>query len=159
MFTAYGPGQPQKMFLSQVISHAVSGERFRMSDGRQKRDFVFVGDVVDAILTASEAETAVGRSINIAGGRGIGLAELARKIWKTCDADPELLEIGAIDKNSDDAFHTEADISLASELLGWAPATPFIGDAAVGHPLFGMIERAHAANIGDLSVVANSPAQ
>lgn len=139
VFTAYGAGQPRKMFLPQVITHALLKQQFRMSDGRQKRDFVFVGDVVDAIMAALATESSKGRVINIAGGRGIALNDLAERVWDLCGAGRELLHIGSIEKASDDAFDTEADISLAADLLGWRPATPFIGDAADGHPLVAMI--------------------
>lgn len=141
VFTAYGYGQPRKMFLSQLVTHALLRQRFNMSDGQQLRDFIFVGDVVDAILAAIATERSVGRAINIAGGRGIALKDLAEKVWDLCAADPEMLQIGSLEKTGDDVFDTEADISLAAELLGWRPATPFIGDAANGHPLVEMIER------------------
>ena len=141
VFTAYGHGQPSRMFLSQVIRHALSSDRFEMSDGLQTRDLVYVMDVADAILAASTAEGATGRVINIANGRSIALRDLAEKVWNICAADPELLHLGSIEKSSDDAIDTEADISLAAELLDWRPATPFIGDAAEGHPLFQMIDR------------------
>jgi UDP-glucose 4-epimerase len=141
VFTAYGYGQPAKMFLSQLIESALAGSSFDMSDGRQKRDFIFVEDVVDAVMSAMTAELAVGRVMNIAQGRGIALRDLAVNIWRLCGADPELLRIGAIEKASDDAFDTEADITLAGELLDWAPSTPFIGDAGAHHPLLRQIDR------------------
>ncbi len=49
-FTAYGPDQPANMFLSQLVKHAVVNECFNMSDGTQRRDFVFIADVVEACL-------------------------------------------------------------------------------------------------------------
>jgi len=141
VFTAYGYHQPRKMFLPQVITHALLKHRFSMSDGRQKRDFVFVGDVVDAIIATIDAPRSIGRIINIAGGRAIALKDLAEKIWDLCSADLEMLQMGSLEKTNDDAFDTEANISLAAELLDWRPATPFIGDAGNGHPLIEMIGR------------------
>ena len=110
VFTAYGFDQPDKMFLSQLLNHALLNRNFKMSDGEQKRDFVHVDDVSSAILVAMTAENVVGRVINIAGGRGIALKDIARHVWKICKADPELLEIGAREKTRDDCFNTEADI-------------------------------------------------
>lgn len=141
VFTAYGPGQPRKMFLSQLISHALLNQCFKMSDGDQRRDLVYVGDVSKAITDAMRAPKALGRIINIAGGQAIRLRDLARRVWTACGGDLNLLQIGSLDKASDDAFDTEADISLAAELIGWRPETPFIGRAEPGHPLFDMIDR------------------
>jgi UDP-glucose 4-epimerase len=157
VFTAYGYHQPRKMFLSQLLTHALLNQRFKMSDGLQKRDFVYVGDVVDAITAAMTAQRAVGRVINIAGGRGIALKDLATKVWAVCNGDPQLLEIGSREKSSDDAFDTEADISLAAELLAWRPNTSFIGDAGPGHPLYDMIGRMREDLDRDMSVLASSP--
>lgn len=124
-FTAYGPGQPSNMFLSQLVRHALLNERFNMSDGTQRRDLVFVKDVADAICAASISERAAGRVINVGTGRAIALREVAEYVWRTCGADADKLCIGAREKSGDDPFDTMADISLAAELLNWRPKTPF----------------------------------
>ena len=121
VFTAYGYGQPHKMFLSQLITHGLLNKHFKMSDGLQKRDFVFVEDVAAAIRSASTAQDAFGHVINIGSGKGMALRAVAQKVWEICGADEELLNIGAFEKSGDDAFDTEADISLAAELLDWRP--------------------------------------
>ena len=141
VFTAYGYGQPDKMFFSQLLRHALLRDNFRMSDGLQRRDLVYVSDVVDAVIAAIDSTRAVGRTINIGSGRAIALRDLAERVWKVCGAPADMLEIGTLTKSSDDSFDTEADISLAGELLDWRPSTPFIGDAEAGHPLFEMAER------------------
>lgn len=141
VFTAYGYGQPGKMFLSQLLRSALLGQRFNMSDGLQRRDLVFVGDVANAIVLAATAAKSLGVVINIAGGRAITLKALATKLWDICGADPELLRLGEREKTGDDALDTEADITRAADLLGWRPEAPFIGDAGPGHPLYQMIDR------------------
>ena len=92
-----------------------------MSDGSQRRDLVFVDDVADAIIAAMNSDAAVGRIINIAGGRGIELRTIAERAWELTGADQANLKIGARPNAIDDGFDTEADISLAGELLGWRP--------------------------------------
>jgi nucleoside-diphosphate-sugar epimerase len=129
IFTAYGHGQPDKMFLSQLLRHARLNHRFKMSDGEQKRDFVHIDDVVGAVKTSMTAENAVGRAINVAGGRGVRLRDVARKAWELCDADRQLLDIGGLEKSGDDRFDTEADISLASEILNWRPGPGILSEA------------------------------
>jgi len=121
VFTAYGYRQPKKMFLSQLIRHGLLKQNFKMSDGLQQRDFVHIDDVLAAIRTSMNAENAIGRIINIAGGKGVRLRDVAEKVWELCGADRSLLEAGSIEKSGDDSFDTEADISLAREILDWAP--------------------------------------
>jgi len=121
VFSAFGEWQPEKLFLSQMLTHALLNRDFRMSDGVQRRDYVYAADVARAIAAAMLAKTAVGRVINIGSGRGTVLRDLARTAWALCGADDATLHIGAREKSGDDAFDTEADISLAADTLGWEP--------------------------------------
>ncbi len=121
VFSAFGYGQPAKMFLSQLINHALINQHFKMSDGLQKRDYVYAGEVAAAIKGSLFTENSIGRIFNIASGRGTVLKELAETVWDVCGADRSLLEIGSIEKTGDDGFDTEADISLADRILGWRP--------------------------------------
>lgn len=125
VFTAYGPGQPANMFLSQLVRHAVLNQHFKMSDGTQRRDFVFIPDVLRALFAAASSKSASGRVVNIGSGRSIALRETAEYVWKLCGADPDGLKIGALTKQGDDKFDTQADISLAGELLNWYPTIAF----------------------------------
>ncbi len=124
-FTAYGPGQPANMFLSQLVRHAVMNERFNMSEGTQRRDLVYIDDVVRALMAASVSDRAQNKVINIANGRSMALRSIAEYAWKQCGADPEKLAFGTMPSTGDDAVDTWADISLAAELLGWKPTVSF----------------------------------
>lgn len=135
VFTAFGLGQPDKMFFSQLLKHAMANRHFNMSDGLQKRDFVHVDDVVGAIKASMTADKAVGRIINIAGGKGIALRDLARHVWKMFGADDDRLHIGSREKTGDDRFDTEADISLAAEILNWRPGRPILSESGEGSGL------------------------
>ncbi len=128
VFTAYGYWQPDKMFLSQLIRHGLLNRHFKMSDGLQKRDFVYVEDAAKAIKASMTAENIVGRIINIAGGQGIALRDLAQKAWNICGADTDRLEIGSLEKAGDDGFDTEADISLAEKILNWRPGPGILSE-------------------------------
>lgn len=145
VFTAYGKGQPDKMFLSQLIKHALLKRHFKMSDGLQKRDFVHVEDVAEAIKASMTAKNSVGRIINIGSGKGIVLRDLARHVWKMCDADSTLLDIGSRDKTGDDSFDTEADISMAAEILDWHPGPAIISQSDTRTALNGMITMMRAS--------------
>ncbi|MFN0277734.1 MAG: NAD-dependent epimerase/dehydratase family protein [Pyrinomonadaceae bacterium] len=145
VFTAYGFGQPDKMFLSQLVTHGLLNQHFSMSDGLQRRDFVYVEDVAAAIMSAMTAENVVGRIINVASGNGTVLRDLAQQVWKICGADSDRLDIGSRDKTGDDSFDTEADISLAQELLNWRPGPAILSDVGVSPALTDMINRMRAS--------------
>jgi len=141
VFTAFGYGQPRKMFLSQLITHGLLNQRFMMSDGAQKRDFVFIEDVAAAILASLTADAAVGRTVNIGSGHGVPLSDVANAVWNACGANKELLEIGALEKSGDAAFDTEADISLAAAILDWSPTTGILDGDQPSPTLLETIDR------------------
>jgi nucleoside-diphosphate-sugar epimerase len=138
LFSVYGIGQPANMFLPQLITHAVSGREFRMTEGSQIRDFVHVEDVATALIAA--AGHTGNTLINIGGGVGYRLADLARTVWRYCEADPVMLRIGALQPVGDGSFDTLADIGRAKQLLGWTPRRQFLAGSGVGDALAEMIE-------------------
>lgn len=125
VFTAYGPGQPDAMFLNQVIKHGLAKKAFNMTKGTQRRDMVFIEDVAEAVIKAAEAADIGGRIINIGSGTSMRLADAARAVWQLCGADDDLLIVGGRPVLDGEGHDTEADISLANELLDWRPAVTF----------------------------------
>jgi len=118
-FTVYGPGQPSEMFLAAALKAAVSGRAFQMTEGRQRRDLVYVTDVAEALLAAAAAPV-TGRVINIGTGQGHPLCDVARLVWRLAESAAPL-QIGARPAAAHELFDTCADITLARELLGWTP--------------------------------------
>ena len=86
-FNVYGPRQDPRSPYSGVISRFVE----RMSggaaveifgDGRQVRDFVYVSDVVEAMISAMSRLRDTANILNICTGRGTSVLELAGIIAK-----------------------------------------------------------------------------
>jgi len=75
-FNVFGPRQDPSSPYSGVISifmnRALSGERpVIYGDGRQSRDFVFVGDVVQALIAAAASASAPGKVFNVGTGKSL----------------------------------------------------------------------------------------
>src|SRR5260370_11338259 len=68
-FTVYGPGQPPDMFVASALAAALLGHPFEMSAGEQKRDLVFVEDVVEALLVAARTPGLEGRVAHLGTGQ------------------------------------------------------------------------------------------
>lgn len=117
-FSVYGPGQPSYMFVADAISCAVRGTPFRMSHGNQKRDLIYVTDVIEALLKAALAPGIEGRAINVGTGQAHRLRDVAALIWQLTGSQAPL-DIGALPVALDDQSETRADTSLAREALGW----------------------------------------
>lgn len=119
---AYGPGQVARRGQG-VIAHWLTA----LADGRQvhlmgsdevARDYVFVGDVVDALVRVHDAELAP-PVVNIGSGRPTTLAELLDLVRDTVAPVP--VDVVREPGRSFDAPSTWLDISLAREVLGWKP--------------------------------------
>lgn len=82
------------------------------NDGNQKRDFTYIGDVVDANILAGESkETFIGEVFNIGNGNNISVNEVADLIGGEKIYSEKRLE----------PFETLADNTKARTILGWKP--------------------------------------
>ncbi|MGM0109842.1 NAD-dependent epimerase/dehydratase family protein [Enterococcus sp. DIV0187] len=85
-FNVYGPNQNPNSPYSGVISilmkqykNMLTGKRAKFTvfgDGEQSRDFVYIDDVIQALLLVSKAEESLGKQFNVGTGTAISLNEL-----------------------------------------------------------------------------------
>lgn len=125
IFNAYGPGQELPPSYPPVIPQLLKqaqagGSLVIIGDGTQTRDFVFVDDVVDALVAASTATDVNRAAINIGSGQEISINELAGRVvrvtGKKANVLHNLAQPGGVSR-------LVADVRLARQLLGWAPNT------------------------------------
>jgi UDP-glucuronate 4-epimerase len=120
-FTVYGPRQRPDMAFRRFCEAAASGGSIELfGDGRQTRDFTYVGDVVGAIRAAGTAEGAAGRAYNVGGGSPISLNGALEQLAAIAGRP---LDVSRAERESGDVLHTAADVSRARDELGFAPAT------------------------------------
>ncbi|WP_168232834.1 NAD-dependent epimerase/dehydratase family protein [Pseudomonas veronii] len=120
----YGPGDDKSKFTTHVISSCLANvERLRLTSGIQKRDFVFIDDVVsayDTILSAvervSECET-----IEVGSGEAVSVRTFVELVHSLTASDTAL-EFGAVPYRLNEAMLFQADIGRLRS-LGWEPAT------------------------------------
>jgi len=104
-----------RLVMPIFASQMTKGEPMTIrGDGEQKRDFIYVKDVVNANILASKSKKVGGGEVlNIGSGESISINSIARMFGGRFKYVPALLE----PKN------TQADNSLAKKLLGWSPQT------------------------------------
>jgi UDP-glucuronate 4-epimerase len=119
-FTVYGPRQRPDMAFARYVAAAEAGEPMPLlGDGRQVRDFTFVGDAAEA--TALAVSRGVhGAIYNVAGGRPATL-EHAFSVLGEHLGRSAVLERRPADTR--DPHSTAADLSRAEADLGWVPGT------------------------------------
>jgi UDP-glucuronate 4-epimerase len=119
-FSVYGPRQRPDMAFRRFCEAAAAGAPIEVfGDGRQTRDFTFVGDVVAAVLAAANAGDG-GEAYNVGGGSRVSLATTLELLASIAGRP---LDVRHSERESGDVQDTGADISRAREALGWEPAT------------------------------------
>jgi nucleoside-diphosphate-sugar epimerase len=127
-FNVYGPGQdPESEYAAVVPRFAVAcltGARPEVhGDGEQSRDFTYIDDVVEAnLLSARAPSEAHGKAFNIGGGgEPTSVNRLLGLIADAAGADVDAVHTGT---RAGDVRMTQADVSLAGQLLGFVPTVP-----------------------------------
>jgi len=126
-FNVFGPRQdpnsPYSAVIPLFIAAMLAGRRpVVYGDGRQSRDFVFVGDVVRANLLAADAPGAPGRVFNVGTGQGIDLLTLLDLLHRLLGTS---VEPRFDPPRPGDVRESLADISQARAVLGYEPQTGF----------------------------------
>lgn len=126
-FNVYGPRQdpssPYSGVISIFMSKAIDGMApVIYGDGHQTRDFVFVGDVVQANLLAATSGNAVGRVFNVGTSNSVEINSLWQMIagLAECRAEPQYDA-----PRAGDPLHSLASIQRAKEGLGFQPSISF----------------------------------
>lgn len=116
----YGPGQGLGMFIPTLVMTCLSNEEFRMTKGEQTRDFIFVDDLVDALVHTLVNDSANGQTINVGKGNPAQLMEVVR-IVQSLTQSKSNIQLGAMPYKDNEAMEYYHDISKARRLLNWSP--------------------------------------
>ncbi len=123
VFNAYGPAQPLRPshppVVPALIRQALGGGSIIVhGDGRQQRDFVYVDDVVDALLSAATALSVNRLTINVGSGIPTSINELVATVGRVLGKELTPLRVTA---ESGGIAHLCADLGRARERLGYIP--------------------------------------
>jgi UDP-glucose 4-epimerase len=123
VFNAYGPGQPLAAAHPPVVPHFLrqvshGGSMIIHGKGEQTRDFVYLDDVVAAMVAAASAPTINRSVINIGSGTETSIQSLGQSVLEAAEKKSEWIY-----KEDQDAGPSRmcADIRLAKEKLGYKP--------------------------------------
>jgi UDP-glucose 4-epimerase len=123
VFNAYGPGQPLAAAHPPVVPHFLrqvshGGSMVIHGKGEQTRDFVYLDDVISAMIAAASAPTINRSVINIGSGTETSIQSLGQSVLEAVGIKSEWIY-----KEDQDAGPSRmcADIHLAKEKLGYRP--------------------------------------
>jgi UDP-glucose 4-epimerase len=137
----YGPGDRDRV-IPIFIESALEGRPLQLYGGDQILDFVWIGTVVEALMTAGFGDLIEG-PLNIGSGKGTTISELAQRIL---DLTGSRSQVNIAPSRQVEVSRFVADVSRAKRLIGLRPPEdPLFG-------LEGVVERTRA------SIPAGKPA-
>jgi len=124
IFNAYGPGQHLPPSHPPVVPHFLrqalrGGTLVVHGDGGQTRDYVYVDDVVSAMVAAATASTINGLVINVGSGTETSIRELVKKVGEVTGREVESLDNA---NTSGGVSRMKADLTLAAQKLNYKPS-------------------------------------
>ena len=117
---AYGPGQNIDMFLPALIKSLLQNKVFDMTSGTQKRDFIYIDDLVLALISACTCGSINGEIYNVCSSETTTIAELAAKVGEILGK-KHFIKLGKFPARKLDIENYVLDQEEANSKMGWAP--------------------------------------
>lgn len=119
-FQIFGTYEDANRLIPSVIISSTLKKNIPFSGGKQKRDFIFVEDLIDAYIATIDNEEAVGEIFNIGSGVDYSIQETVMKILKIMESS-ERPQFGVLPYRKNEIMKACANISKARKILKWKP--------------------------------------
>ena len=122
-FTVIGPRQRPDLAIHKFSQLMLDGKSIPVfGDGETRRDYTYVKDTVQGIISAINYKNADYAIFNLGNNQTISLSEMIHTIAKALAIEPKIEQLA---EQPGDVPQTWADISEANKELNYSPATPF----------------------------------
>ncbi|OGH24762.1 MAG: hypothetical protein A3B47_00420 [Candidatus Levybacteria bacterium RIFCSPLOWO2_01_FULL_39_24] len=120
-FSVYGPYEENKRFIPTIIKAVIENKTIKLTAGTQRRDFIYIEDIVDIYIKAmSKGKKMSGKILNMGTGKEYTNDEVVKTLFKVTGKKVKV-EKGAFPKRLWDTPHWVADISKTKKTLNWRP--------------------------------------
>ena len=122
----YGPGSVHKnSVVAKFIRRALEGKPLEIfGDGSQTRDFIYIDDLIEAVILAATRPNIGGETFQIATNRETTVGEMTEQLVKALQASGiEGVQVINAETRVGDVKRNYSDTSKAKVQLGWQPKT------------------------------------
>jgi nucleoside-diphosphate-sugar epimerase len=119
----YGEKDDYGKFIPFVIKNILEDKKIKVTKGEQKRDFIYVNDVIDAYLKVLDNLGNLNNNFTefeIGTGNSVTLRDFVNKIEEEINKKANI-KWGAIPYRKNEIFDSKANIEKAKNILGWYP--------------------------------------
>lgn len=120
MFFTYGPRENETRFVASVARALLRGEPAEMTEGTQIRDFLYAGDIGEALAEIVASD--VTGDLNIGSGAPIMLRDIAFTLAGALGRE-DLLRLGARQPKAHEPARIIADTEKSKRVLNWRART------------------------------------
>jgi GDP-4-dehydro-6-deoxy-D-mannose reductase len=117
-FNVYGPGQSADFLIPIIIDQVISRKSIEVKDLNPKRDYIYIDDLIRAIIDAIELDNGL-FIFNLGSGISYSVAEVIECIQRIEGTTLPVKSSG--EKRPGEIMETKADISKAKHVMGWSP--------------------------------------
>lgn len=110
LFTVFGDGEHPGRLFPSLIHAAQRRTDIPLTDGRQRRDFAWAGDVAGLLVDLAGAPYESGEVVNVACGRMHSVADFARECAAQLGMPAERLRFGALPARPEEMEHDGVDV-------------------------------------------------
>lgn len=120
-FSVYGPLEEEKRLIPTVIKAVIENRPIKLTYGAQRRDFIYVEDVLDIyIKTISQGPKLAGQILNMGTGIEFTNDEVVETLFRIAGKRVKIKK-GAYPKRFWDTSHWVADVHKTKKSLNWTP--------------------------------------
>jgi nucleoside-diphosphate-sugar epimerase len=118
VFNFLGSNMPANFFPSQLKEKLNLNEDFPMTLGEQIRDYLYLSDVIEALVLAGVTDKK-NQVYNVCSGHGISIRELAENAKMILDSKSNI-QFGAIPYRHNEVWNMVGDNSKIKNCFGWS---------------------------------------
>ena len=123
LYLTYGPRQDINRFLPTIINGCLKNITFPTSHGNQLRDFIYIDDVIEAIIQSLLIKNSTGKILNLGSGKPKKLIRIINQIILICKGGKA--DLGKILIRKDEILNLYSNIKKTKKILNWEPKINF----------------------------------
>ena len=116
LFNIYGPNLPESFFIPQLINALKENKDFDMTKGEQKRDFVFIDNIIKVLINVATNQNAKNQIFNICSGESTSIKNLALTIKKLIPSKAKI-NFGAIPYRKNEIWNMLGSSTKIKDIL------------------------------------------
>ncbi len=123
LFSVYGPGEHPGRLLPTLLAARRESGRIPLTDGGQRRDFTWVGDVAEGLVRLASTTGAIPPIVNLATGTLRSVREFVQIAAEALGIEPTRLGWGELPSRPAEMSHDPVRVDRLRGLCGWVPST------------------------------------